>query len=85
MVELLTWAIKKPMENSELVECGHPKGAVALAAAGVCNNVDACPLLADQCTRSSEPFKCFIQARKSAVAHFPVNLMEMSWRTTWRT
>ena len=40
MVELLTWAIKKPIENSELVECGHPKGAVALAAAGVCNDGD---------------------------------------------
>lgn len=47
MVELLTWALKKPLENSELVECGHPKGAVALAAAGVCNNVDNCPPLSD--------------------------------------
>jgi hypothetical protein len=78
MIELLTWAIKKPMEHSELVECGHPKGAVALGAAGVCNNVDTCPLLADQCARSSEPFKSFIQARKSATAHFPVTCMEVS-------
>ena len=45
MVELLTWAIKKPIENSELVKCGHPKGVVALAAAGVCNDRDTCALL----------------------------------------
>ena len=48
MVELLTWAIKKPLENSELVNFGHPKAAVALAAAGVRNtNADICSLLAD--------------------------------------
>jgi hypothetical protein len=45
MVELLTWAIKKPIESSELVKCGHPKGAVALAAAGVCIDRETCPLL----------------------------------------
>lgn len=43
MVELLRWAIKKPLENSELVDGGHPKGAVALAAAAVrTNNIDTC-------------------------------------------
>ena len=35
MVELLMWAMKKPMENSQLIEHGYPKGAVALAAAAV--------------------------------------------------
>jgi hypothetical protein len=35
MVNLLTWAIKKPLDSSELAEYGYPKGAVALAAAGV--------------------------------------------------
>jgi hypothetical protein len=35
MVELLMWAMKKLMENSQLVEHGYPKGAVALAAAVV--------------------------------------------------
>jgi hypothetical protein len=78
MVELLKWAIKKPLENSELVDFGHRKGAVALAAAGVRNHVDACLLIANQCGRSSGPFRCFTQARKSAVVHFPMNLMEAS-------
>jgi hypothetical protein len=81
MVDLLKMIMKKPMESSELVDCGHPKGAVALAAAGVCNNyipMVTHPLLADQCTRSSEPFKCSIQARRSAAAHFLGNLMEVS-------
>ena len=79
MVELLTWAIKRPIENSELVECGHPKGAVALAAAGVRNDGDTCPLLgADQCARSSGPFKCSIRAKKYAAAHFPVKVMGVS-------
>lgn len=45
MIDLLTWAIKKPMENSELLDCGYPKGAVALAAAGVSNYVDMCLLI----------------------------------------
>ncbi|KAH9170338.1 hypothetical protein EDB89DRAFT_2244086 [Lactarius sanguifluus] len=35
MVEVLTLLIKKPIENSQLSEYGHPKGAVALAAAGI--------------------------------------------------
>lgn len=77
MIDLLTWAIKKPMENSELLDCGYPKGAVALAAAGVSNYVDMCLLLADQWVRSSVLFKCFIRARKSGAAHFPVKLMEV--------
>jgi hypothetical protein len=38
MIDVLAWLIKKPIENSQLLEYGHPKGAVALAAAGVCNN-----------------------------------------------
>jgi hypothetical protein len=79
MVELLMWAIKRLMENSELVECGHPKGAVALAAAGMCNDQDTCLLLgADQCARSSGPLKCSIWARKSAAAHFPPKVMGVS-------
>lgn len=47
MIELLTLIIQKPLIRSELVDSGHPKGAVALAAAGVRNNVDTCPLLAN--------------------------------------
>ncbi|KAH9011665.1 hypothetical protein EDB84DRAFT_1647130 [Lactarius hengduanensis] len=35
MIDVLTSLVKKPMENSLLLEYGHPKGAVALAAAGV--------------------------------------------------
>ncbi|KAH8982122.1 hypothetical protein EDB86DRAFT_3051092 [Lactarius hatsudake] len=35
MIDVLTSVVKKPMENSLLLKCGHPKGAVALAAAGV--------------------------------------------------
>ncbi|KAH9012196.1 hypothetical protein EDB85DRAFT_1845436, partial [Lactarius pseudohatsudake] len=35
MIDVLTSLIKKPMENSLLLEYGHPKGAVALAAVGV--------------------------------------------------
>jgi hypothetical protein len=80
MIDLLTWIMKKSLENSELVDCGHPKGAVALAAAGVCNNAFFCPLalLTDQWGRSSGPSKCSIPARKSAVVRFLVNLMEAS-------
>jgi hypothetical protein len=36
MINVLTWLIKKPIENSQLLEHGYPKGAVALAATGVC-------------------------------------------------
>ncbi|KAH9032128.1 hypothetical protein EDB85DRAFT_2145690 [Lactarius pseudohatsudake] len=35
MIDILQQLIKKPIENSRLVEYGHPKGAVALAAAGI--------------------------------------------------
>ncbi|KAI0245023.1 hypothetical protein BJV78DRAFT_1097838, partial [Lactifluus subvellereus] len=35
MIDILTCLIKRPIEGSQLVEYGHPKGAVALAAAGV--------------------------------------------------
>ncbi|KAH9172302.1 hypothetical protein EDB89DRAFT_2069970 [Lactarius sanguifluus] len=37
MIDVLTTVIKKPMENSLLFDCGlgYPKGAVALAAAGI--------------------------------------------------
>ncbi|KAH9018292.1 hypothetical protein EDB85DRAFT_1897238 [Lactarius pseudohatsudake] len=35
MIDILQRLIKKPIENSRLVEYGHPKGAVALAAAGI--------------------------------------------------
>ncbi|KAH9163592.1 hypothetical protein EDB89DRAFT_1859870 [Lactarius sanguifluus] len=37
MIDILTTVIKKPMENSLLFDCGlgYPKGAVALAAAGI--------------------------------------------------
>ncbi|KAH9038766.1 hypothetical protein EDB85DRAFT_1860278, partial [Lactarius pseudohatsudake] len=37
MIDILTTVMKKPMQNSLLVDCGlgYPKGAVALAAAGI--------------------------------------------------
>jgi hypothetical protein len=38
MIDILTCLIKRPIEGSQLVEYGHPKGAVALAAAGVRND-----------------------------------------------
>jgi hypothetical protein len=45
----------------------------------VCNDGDTCLLLgADQCARSSRPFKCSICAKKYAAAHFPVKVMGVS-------
>jgi hypothetical protein len=38
MIDVLAWIIKKPIKNSQLLDYGYPKGAVALAAAGVCND-----------------------------------------------
>jgi hypothetical protein len=77
MVDLLSCIMKKPLESSVLVDCGHPKGAVALAAAGVSNDVDSCPLLADEYARLSGPSKCSIQARKSVVACFLAKFTEV--------
>ena len=65
MVDLLSWIMKKPLENLMLINCGHPKGAVVLTAAVVSNSMDSCSLLADKFARLRGPSKCTIQARKS--------------------
>ena len=77
MVELLSCLMKKTLEGSLLVGSGHPKGAVALAAAGVSSNDILYPVLANKYARSRGPFGCSIQARKSAATPFPVNLTEV--------
>jgi hypothetical protein len=81
VLDLLAAVIKKSIENSHLVEYGHPKGAIALAAAGVRDSV--LPLfVAHSHARLSERFRCSIKVRKFVVAYFPAILMGLWLRTT---